>query len=147
MSDIPNAKDYDGFYILPSLHDDGIKLSYFDFNDDFEKGKKIESTSFGDKYHVIFLVAGKNDIPELDDHFEAIFSDPEIYVQGLLGADVYGCMVRKTENSSIWVEEYLKRTLGRVMIEKTKMYAESIAKKESNETKTVTKMMKGSKNA
>lgn len=122
-----NAKQFDGFYILPTKDKDGIKLSYFDFKDDFVKGEKIQGTNIGDMYHVIFMKEGKDGNPELDDHFEAIFSDPEVYVKGLLGAEVYGCMVRKTENSSGWVEEYLKRVLGRVMIAKMKSYAGSIA--------------------
>ena len=45
---MPDAKDFDGFYILPHKEDDGLRLSYFDFNDDFEKGKKIDHTSLGD---------------------------------------------------------------------------------------------------
>jgi len=52
---MPDAKDFDGFYILPHREDDGLRLSYFDFNDDFEKGKKIDHTSIGDMYHVVFL--------------------------------------------------------------------------------------------
>jgi hypothetical protein len=124
---MPDAKDFDGFYILPHKQDDGLRLSFFDFNDDFEKGKKIDHTSLGDMYHVVFLKQGEDGNPEFDDHFEAIFADPEVYVKGLLGANVYGCMVRKTENSYKWVEEYLKKLLGRVMINKMKNYAGSIA--------------------
>jgi len=124
---MPDAKDFDGFYILPHKQDDGLRLSYFDFNDDFEKGKRVDGTSLGDMYHVVFLTQGEDGNPELDDHFEAIFADPEVYVKGLLGANVYGCMVRKTENSYKWVEEYLKKLLGRVMINKMKNYAGSIA--------------------
>ena len=125
---MPDAKDFDGFYILPHKDDDGLRLSFFDFNDDFEKGKRVDGTSLGDMYHVVFLKQGEDGNPEFDDHFEAIFADPEVYVKGLLGANVYGCMVRKTENSWKWVEEYLKRLLGRVMINKMKNYAGSIAK-------------------
>jgi len=124
---MPDAKDFDGFYILPHKQDDGLRLSFFDFNDDFEKGKRVDGTSLGDMYHVVFLKQGEDGNPEFDDHFEAIFADPEVYVKGLLGANVYGCMVRKTENSWKWVEEYLKKLLGRVMINKMKNYAGSIA--------------------
>jgi len=125
---MPDAKDFDGFYILPHKQDDGLRLSFFDFNDDFEKGKRVDGTSLGDMYHVVFLKQGEDGNPEFDDHFEAIFADPEVYVKGLLGANVYGCMVRKTENSWKWIEEYLKKLLGRVMINKMKNYAGSIAK-------------------
>ena len=121
-----DSKKYDGFYILPG-DDDGIKLSYFDFNDDFEKGEKVGGTSVGDMYHVIFMKCGEDSLPILDDHFEAVFAHPETYVKGLLGADIFGCFVRKTENSYKWVDDYLKRVLGRVTMMKMKNYAKSIA--------------------
>ena len=48
----------DGFYILPG--DDGeaeysLKLSYFNFPKNFVKGKKIDGSSIGDMYHVVFF--------------------------------------------------------------------------------------------
>lgn len=121
-----DSKKYDGFYILPG-EDDGLKLSYFDFMDDFEKGEKVGGTEVGDMYHVIFMKPGKDSLPELEDHFEAIFAHPETYVKNLVGADVFGCFVKKTENSWKWVDDYLKRTLARVTILKMKNYASSIA--------------------
>ena len=121
-----NSQKYDGFYILPT-DDDGLKLSYFDFLDDFEKGKKVGGNEMGDMYHVIFLKAGEDNMPMLEDHFEAIFSHPETYVEGLLGADIFGCFIRKTENSWEWVDDYLKRTLARVTIMRMKNYAKSIS--------------------
>jgi hypothetical protein len=120
------SEKFDGFYILPG-EDDGIKLSYFDFKDDFNKGKKVDGTELGDMYHVIFMKAGDDSLPILEDHFEAIFSHPETYVRNLLGADIFGCFVKKTENSYKWVDDYLKRTLARVTMIKMKNYAKSIA--------------------
>lgn len=121
-----DSAKYDGFYILPG-DNDGLKLSYFDFNDDFDKGKKIDGTEVGDMYHVIFMRCGKDNLPELEDHFEAIFAHPETYVRNLIGADVFGCFVRKTENSWKWVDDYLRKTLARVTMLKMKKYAKSIA--------------------
>jgi len=122
-----DSSNYDGFYLLPEINSEGLRMSFFNFNDDFVKGEKIEHTSIGDKYHVIFLVQGEDGTPIIDDHFEAIFADPETYVRGLLGAEVYGCFVRKTENSWKWVEEYLTKTLQRVTLQKLKKYAKSIS--------------------
>ena len=121
-----DSKKYDGFYILPG-DDEGIKLSYFDFIDEFDKGEKVGGTAVGDMYHVIFMKPGKDNLPELEDHFEAVFAHPETYVRNLVGADVFGCFVRKTENSWKWVDNYLKNTLARVTLMKMKKYAKSIA--------------------
>jgi len=121
MSD---SKLYDGFYILPNLDDDGLKLRYFDFLDDFDKGDKVAGNSLGDMYHVVLFKPGEDSVPVLDDHFEAIFGDPEAYVQNLLGANLFGCFVKKTENSYKWLDDYLKRVLGCVKMAK---YAGAIA--------------------
>jgi hypothetical protein len=123
----PNATEFDGFYLMPGDEEDSLKLSYFDFIDEFDKGKKIGGTDYGDMYHVIFFKQGEDSIPELNDHFEAIFGDPETYVRGLLGANIYGCFVKKTENSFKWVDDYLKRTLSCVTLLKLKTYAKEIA--------------------
>jgi hypothetical protein len=122
-----HSKDYDGFYILPADEDDGLKMAYFDFKDDFEKGEKLGGNALGDMYHVIFFKVGEDSLPILDDHFESIFAEPETYVKGLLGANLFGCFVKKTENSWKWVDDYLKNTLSRVTLMKMKNYANSIA--------------------
>jgi hypothetical protein len=121
-----DSAKYDGFYILPG-DEDGLKLSYFDFKDDFDKGEKIGGNEMGDMYHVIFMKPGKDSLPILDDHFEAIFAHPETYVKNLLGADIFGCFIKKTENSWKWVDDYLTRTLARVTMMKMKNYAKSIS--------------------
>lgn len=125
----PNATDFDGFYLTPGEDEGSLSLSYFDFKDDFDKGKKVGGTDVGDMYHVIFFKRSEDNLPELDDHFEAIFGDPETYIRGLIGANIYGCFVRKTENSFKWVDDYLKSTLSRVTLLKLKNYAKEIAEK------------------
>ena len=56
----------DGFYILPA--DDGeeeysLKLSHFNFPKNFVKGKKIDGSSIGDMYHVVFFKESEDSLP------------------------------------------------------------------------------------
>jgi hypothetical protein len=50
----------------------------------------------------------------LNDTFEAIFADPVVYAEGLIGMDIYGTFVKKTEEAQKWFDEYLKLTSERV---------------------------------
>jgi len=122
-----HSRDYDGFYILPGDDDGDLKMAYFDFKDEFDKGKKVGASELGDCYHVLFFRRGDDNLPVLDDNFEAVFAEPETYVKGLVGAEIFGCFVRKTENSWEWVDNYLTNTLQRVTLSKLKNYASSIA--------------------
>ena len=78
-------------------------------------------------YHIAFFRRDEEGNPIFDDHYEAILGDPETYIKGLTGAGLYGCVLKKTEKSGKWWEEYLKRALSYVTIKKLKTYAESIA--------------------
>ena len=51
----PNATQFDGFYLMPGNDEGSLKLSYFDFLDDFDKGEKVDGTKFGDMYHVVLF--------------------------------------------------------------------------------------------
>ena len=74
-----------------------------------------------------FFKRGEDGHPEFDDTFEAIFADPAVYVKGLIGANVYGCVLRKTEKSQKWFDEYLNRAKSSVMMLKVKGILTSIA--------------------
>lgn len=97
--------DYDGFYFLP-VDEGSISVSYFKLLEANSIGKPIETTSIGDKYYVAFFKR-VGDSPVFDDSFEAIFADPEVYVQNFLGTDIAGCILRKTEKSANWWNQYL----------------------------------------
>jgi hypothetical protein len=113
-------KDYDGFYFLP-IEDqtkEGLAFHFFKLKDEYSGGEPIENTSVGDKFHIAMFKRGDGGTPELDDAFEAIFADPVVYVQGLQGAEIYGCICRKTTKSDMWFEKYLTRTTKAVTIKK-----------------------------
>lgn len=102
-------KNYDGFYFLPGDEEGAMNIAYFDFTDSQYKGEPIEAAEHGDKYHIAFFkLAGEK--PVFDEHFEAIFSDPVVYVKNLLGSGLYGCVLRKTDKSANWWSEYLTST-------------------------------------
>jgi hypothetical protein len=121
------SSEYDGIYFLPGEDEDELVLSYFDFNKEMADGIPIENTNFGYMYHIAFFRRDDEGNPIFDDHYEAILGDPETYIKGLTGAGLYGCVLKKTEKSGKWWEEYLKRALSYVTLKKLKTYAESIA--------------------
>jgi hypothetical protein len=101
-------EEYDGFYFLPGEEEYDINIAYFKFKEKWD-APAIESSPLGDKYHVAFFKRDINGDPMFDEEFEAIFADPSVYVQGLAGAKLYGCVLRKTEKSTKWWCEYLER--------------------------------------
>lgn len=111
-------QEYDGMYFLPGDDDNELQISYFRFSDEFANREPIESTSIGHKYHIAFFKRDENNLPVFDDAFEAIFGDPSVYVSNLAGAGVYGCVLKKTDRSSTWFEEYLNRATKNAMAKK-----------------------------
>jgi hypothetical protein len=102
-------EEYDGFYFLPGEDEDGINIAYFKFKEGQFEADAVETSPLGDKYHIAFFKRDANGDPMFDDEFEAIFADPSVYIQGLVGAKLYGCVLRKTEKSAEWWKEYLDR--------------------------------------
>lgn len=121
--------EYDGFYFLPDEGDDDLQIAYFNFKDEFANGTPIEHSSIGYKYHIAFFRRDDEGNPVFDDTFEAIFGDPTIYIKNLVGAGLYGCVLRKTEKSQEWFDEYLERAFKKLqvvkMIDNLKAIAES----------------------
>jgi len=99
--------EYDGFYFLPSDEEQTLNLAFFKFKEGENFGKPVEYSNMGDKYHIAFFKCDDSGIPVFDEQFEAIFSDPTTYVKNLIGSDLYGCILRKTEQSYKWWNDYL----------------------------------------
>jgi hypothetical protein len=127
MSVLPN--EYDGFYFLPyeTKEETGLKYEFFRLPKKYGESPALLSNAIGDMYHIIFVKADKEGHPEFDDTFCAILADPVTYVNGLIGANVFGCIVRKTEKSAEWVEEYLTDMQKKINIKKLTGYLKSIA--------------------
>jgi len=115
-------EEYDGIYFIPdpdSEENDDLEIQFFRFKDDNQKdAKPIENNSVGYKYHVAFFKRDVNGDAMFDDSFEAIFADPLVYVKNLAGANCYGCILKKTEKSAEWFDDYLKRAMEKLTIKK-----------------------------
>jgi hypothetical protein len=126
---LPKEMKFDGIYFLP--HEDeegneGLKFQLFELKDE-DRGTPENGSQMGDAYHLIFFKEGEDGYPELEDNFEAILVDPWTYAQNLVGAKVYGCILRRTDKSPNWVDDYLKRVGQHSIMKKLKQYAESIS--------------------
>jgi hypothetical protein len=100
---------FDGFFFTPT-EEDQLKLSFFEFNDDeYSDGIPLDSNSIGDTYHIAFFKPDDDGIPVFDESFEAIFADPVTYINGLVGTDLFGCILRKTTKSAKWFNDYLTK--------------------------------------
>lgn len=117
---------YDGFYIVPGDDEDSMQLRFFNLKEEIELGAPVENTELGYKYHVVFFKQKDDEPIELNDCFEAIFADPVTYAKGLLGSNLYGTFLKKTENSGNWFDDYLKKTVDSVkLINMAKSISES----------------------
>ena len=110
------SSEFDGIYFLPGEEDNELVLSFFDFKKDMAGGKPIKLSEIGHMYHIAFFKRDENNRPVFDDTFEAILADPATWITSLAGTGVYGCVIRKTDKSDAWFEEYLKKTMGHVKI-------------------------------
>jgi hypothetical protein len=122
-------KEYDGFYFLPHYDgdDEGLRFDFFRFMDEYANGVKKDHSEMGDMYHIVFIKQNDEGDPVLDENFDAIFVDPVEYVNNLLGADLFGCVVRKTDKSEEWLEKYLTRIKDSDTLRNIKTQIESIA--------------------
>jgi hypothetical protein len=117
-----NEETFDGFWFLPN-DEEGLKLSFFTFGEEFAGGTPIGGNQLGDNYHLAFFKENEEGMPEFDDAFEAILGDPESYIRNLVGAGLYGCVVRKTTKSGKWFEDYLTSVVGSVIVKGLKSIA------------------------
>jgi hypothetical protein len=108
------TENYDGFYFIPTEteQESSYKLAFFTFKDEMANAKPIESSEMGDKFHIAFFKSDENDLPVFDESFVAILSDPIVYINNLIGSGMSGCILRKTEKSEVWFQEYLGYITG-----------------------------------
>jgi len=128
-------KEYDGLYFLPDPDEPGgILIDYFKLKgSEYKKQKKLDARPYGDCYHIILIEKDNNNMPKVTEPFEAILYDPDTYIDNFLGTDIYGCILRKTDKSGKWVEDYLEKMDENVKLQKLYRLARSIAENELKE--------------
>jgi hypothetical protein len=114
-----NEETFDGFWFLP-CEEEGLNLSFFSFKDEYGGGTPIGGNQLGDNYHLAFFKENEEGMPEFDDAFEAILGDPESYIKNLVGAGLYGCVVRKTTKTGKWFDNYLTSVVDSVIVDNVK---------------------------
>jgi hypothetical protein len=120
--------EYDGIYFLPGDDDNELEVSYFTYEDE-DMGEKVEGNSVGDFYHIAFFKSDVNGRPEYDETFDAILGDPSVYIRNLIGANLFGLILRKTTKSKEWFDDYLNTTQKKIkmttLIDNLKAVAEA----------------------
>lgn len=124
-----HPKDYDGIYFTPGKNSSELVIRCWEFqaNTEYAGSKPIEGNQIGNMYHIALFREDNDGHPMFDDKYEAILGDPETYVKNLTGAGLYGCILKKTEKSSKWFEEYFKSIMEHITSIKQNTYSESIA--------------------
>ena len=95
---------YDAIFFLPGdtkeqLHLEGARYT--------NPGEKIGGGSIGDAYHVILFKEDNDDEMYDLDTFDAVFIDPYEYISGLIPANWYGIIAKKTTTSGSFVNKLL----------------------------------------
>ena len=106
--------EYDGFYFLPpdeedAYHDD-LKMVFFTKENKTLDDVSTKMPNNGYWFHVVFFKEDDEGKPKFDSNFEAIFLDPIEYVKGLIGSNLYGVILKKTEKSKEWIDKYIDDT-------------------------------------
>lgn len=105
--------DYDGFHFLPHPENEGeFFFQFFSLKntDGSTKGTEpIGKTEVGEMYNVLLMKDTEDEVI-LDDVFQAIFADPTVYAEGLIGSNIFGTFVKHTEHAKEWWRDYVSTT-------------------------------------
>ena len=123
---------FDGVYFFADPNAPGhMAQDWFELKgEEYENQTKIGGTPLGDMFHVSFIGRDGLGFSTIEQSFEAIFSDVDSYLKGLAGSNVYGVILRKTDKSTKWMEDYRMGVSKNVKIQKLYNIAKSIQQRE-----------------
>jgi len=96
---------YDGVIMTPD-YAGGAEISMFKYKPPLANSPSVGATEAGNKYHVVFHKIEEGKVV-IDDQFETILIDPGVYVDGLVGLNLYVTIARKTAKTAKWLKQYL----------------------------------------
>jgi hypothetical protein len=97
--------DYDVLFWLPTDKQNVMKVEACKYKD---PGEQIGGSELGSEYHIVLFKCNEEGTYE-HDTWDAILSDPRIYVSGLIPQDWYGFVARKTTTSKQFVKDTLDK--------------------------------------
>jgi|APGre2960657444_1045066.scaffolds.fasta_scaffold44142_4 hypothetical protein len=98
--------DFDVLFWLPTDKEDVMKVESCRYK---IPGEQIGGSKLGPEYHiVVFKFDNKTGTYE-HDSWDAILSDPRVYVSGLIPQSWYGFVARKTTESQEFVDDILDK--------------------------------------
>ena len=111
--------DYDGFYFLPPNDEDvdfdDLKMVFFTKENKTPEDVSTKVMNSGYWFHVVLFKEDNEGKPKFDSNFEAIFLDPVEYIKGLIGSNLYGVVLKKTEKSRDWIDNYIRDTEQKII--------------------------------
>jgi hypothetical protein len=109
---ITDINEYDGFFFTPFENDDGdegVTFKFFCHNKDSRGEEVIPENPLGKTWHVVLFNEKGQDEDDYDtDYFEAVLGSPEEYATNLSRHNIFGCIVKKTDKSKVFVDSYLE---------------------------------------
>jgi len=111
--------DYDCFYFIPpdkkDVEYDDLKMVFFTKENKTPEDMSTKVLNNAYWFHVVLFKEDDKGKPKFDSNFEAIFLDPVEYVKGLIGSNLYGVLLKKTEKSREWIDNYIRDTEQKII--------------------------------
>jgi hypothetical protein len=98
--------DFDVLFWLPTNEEDTMKVECCKYK---KPGEQIGGSQLGPEYHIVIFKFNPETGTYAHDRWDAILSDPRVYVSGLIPQDWYGLVARKTTESQEFVDDILAR--------------------------------------
>jgi hypothetical protein len=98
--------DYDVLFWLPTEDDDTLRIEACKYKN---PGEQLGGSQLGPEYTVVLFKCDDDSGTYNHDKFDAILSDPRIYISGLIPQDWYGLVARKTTTSNNFVDDMIAK--------------------------------------